>query len=201
MPVMLSCGDGAQGEPQLLACACQLSSLFLARVGCKIGLLLTCALGCGEALKDGGSQNCAHADEVPCAFASWLNHWYMVRVSLWRAYRSHILPVHVATLRARCATLKCATLEISYQEQPVYSLNPIDFASWAEKRSMPHVLEPRRPSKSDPQDTMLLLTWWCHYAKFGSFSNAISAPIEQQVTQEPRGLAAGATLASSTTIK
>jgi len=199
VPVMLSRGDGAQGEPQLLACAYQFSSLLLAMAGCKVRVLLICALGCGETLKDTGSQNYIHAGEVPCVFASWLNRWYMVRVSLWRAYR-HRLPVHVAMLRARCATPKYVALETLYQDQPSHSLQPIDFASWVEKCNMPHVLEPRRPSKSDPRDAMLLSTWWCHYAEFGKLSNAIAAPIEQQVTQEPRRLAAGAAFASGTTI-
>merc|ERR1711865_796793 len=191
MPVMLSRGDGAQGEPQLLACAYQFSSLLLARAGCKVGLLLICALGCGETLKDTGSENYIHASEIPYVFASWLNRWYMVRVSLWRAYR-RILPVHVAMLRARCATPNYVALETFYQDQLAHSLEPIDFASWVEKCNMPHVLEPRRPSKSDPPDAMLLSTWWCRYAKFGNFSNATAAPIEQQVAQEPRRLAVGA---------
>ena len=54
MPVTLSRGVGARGELELLTCAYQPSSMFLARTGFNIGVLSMCALGCGEALKDGG---------------------------------------------------------------------------------------------------------------------------------------------------
>jgi len=85
MPVTLSLGDGARGELELLTCAYQASSMFLARTEFHIGVLSVCALGCGEALKDGGSGICCHADEVPCILVSWLNVAFTVRIRLWRS--------------------------------------------------------------------------------------------------------------------
>ncbi len=77
VPVMLNRGEGVQGEPELLACTCQASSVLLAQARYRVEAVLMCALGCGEALKDGGSGICMHADEVPCVFASWLSRCFV----------------------------------------------------------------------------------------------------------------------------
>ncbi len=47
-------------------------------------------------------------------------------------------------------------------------MKPINFVPWAEKHSMPHVFEPRRPSKSDPEDAMMLLSWWFQWLSFAA---------------------------------
>jgi hypothetical protein len=162
VPVILSRGDGVQGEPELLACTCQASFVLLAWARCHVEALLMCALGCGEALKDGGSRICAHADEVPCIFASWLSDRFYLRVRLWRSCHKGLAgtdPAHVKFLKARCSTLRFATLVASFQSS-ARQLKPIEFVPWAEKHSMPQVFEPKRPSKSDPEDAMMLMSWW-----------------------------------------
>ncbi len=152
--------------------------------------MLICALGCGQALKDSGSGIRVHADEVPFIFVSWLSLAFVLRVRLWRTChpRRQNTTGQAAILRVRCATLKCVTLEVFSQQRP-YSLKPIDFASWTEKHSMPRVLEPKRPGKSDPHDAVMLLIWWLHSARLRALNIAIVAPFEQQDAPEPRSVA------------
>ncbi len=185
MPVTLSRGDGARGELELLTCAYQPSSMFLARTGFHIGVLSVCALGCGEALKDGGSGICRHADEVPCIFVSWLNVAFMVRIRLWRS--CHLFKKGRSRrflLRVKCGTLKCVTLEGFFQQHAV-SLKPIGFASWAEKHSMPHVIEPKRPSNSDPKDAIRLSIWWLRCAELRSLNITSATPFKHEAAPKP----------------
>ncbi len=186
MPVMLTRGDGAQGELEFLACACQQSFVFLAWFGCHVEVLLICALGCGVALKDGGSGISVHADEVPCICTSWLSSAFIWRVKFWRTCHRLLKtwPKRATMLIARCSTLKSATLEALLLQRNNLS-EPINFVSWAEQHSMPHVFEPKRPSKSDPEDAITLSSWWYHYAKLRGFSMAIVTPIKQ-ASPEPR---------------
>ena len=204
MPVILSRGDGVQGEPELLVCTCQASFVLLAWARCHVEALLMCALGCGEALKDGGSRICAHADEVPCVFASWLSDRFYLRIRLWRSCHKRLAgtdPAHVKFLKARCSTLRFATLVASFQSS-VRQLKPIEFVPWAEKHSMPQVFEPRRPSKSDPKDTAaFLLILLCRFTKLGNFGIVTVEHFEQRVAKEPRTLVAGASSAGSTAVK
>ncbi len=145
--------------------------------------MLICALGCGQALKDCGSGIRVHADEVPCIFVSWLSLPFVLRVRLWMTCHQlrRNTSGQAAMLRVRCAALKYATFEVVVQQRP-YSLKPIDFASWTEKHSMPRVLEPKRPGKSDPHDAVMLLIWWFHSARLRALNIVI-------VTPEPRALA------------
>jgi len=182
MPVTLSRGDGARSEPDLLACTCQPSSMFLTDKQFNVEVLRICALGCGEASKDGGFEVFLHADEGPCILASWFSLAFILRVRLWRVCHqlAQLQRQLSAMLRARCASLKCATRE-AYFIQGVGALRPIDFASWAGLYDMPHVLEPKRPSKSDPEDAVLILIWWLRFAKLRSTDIAKATLLKQEV--------------------
>ncbi len=60
-------------------------------------------------------------------------------------------------------------------------MKPIDFASWAGFHNMPHVFEPKRPSKSDPEDAVLILIWWLHFTKLRSADIAKATLFKQEV--------------------
>ncbi len=197
VPVMLSRGDGAQGEPELLACTRQPSFVLLAWARLHVEAVRMCTLGCGQALKDGGSGICIHADEVPCIFASWLSDRFFLRVRLWRSCHKDVKTdiKHDVILRARCATLKCVTLVVPFQQRE-NTLKPIDFVRWAEKHSMPHVFEPKRPSKSDPHDVIMLSSWVFQYARPRGTSIASVTFFKQQAVPQRR-LVSRAALSSS----
>ncbi len=204
MPVTLSCGDGVQDEPELLACACLPSLRFLAHAGFRVDALSMCALGCGEALKDCGSGIFAHANEVPCIFASWLSDTFVARIRRWRTCRNHRRKrfarssIRSLIRRARCPTLKCATLE-GFFIQGTKPRRPISFVSWAEIHSMPHVFEPKRPSRSDPENVAMLFFLWLRNSRLWSSNSANVMLFEQRAMPKPRESAAWTAFASSAT--
>ncbi len=161
--VALSQGDGVHGENVGTTCACATSLHLMALTGCQTQLLILCAIGCGETLKDTGSGVFCHGGELPHVFGLWFCQQFLVKLAMSRLHMGRPMYESWKVSGTRCSRPKCVTLENSFIHI-TNTFKPINAATWALTKILPHVLERKRPKASDHAATMTISMLWVSLA-------------------------------------